>query len=70
MLCMYLLSVLYVCILRGCDGDGNTGVWARGGVVAVDAGCDYIGCIRCSGFVYTTDDVLEMSMGERCRWSV
>ena len=37
-----LLFVLLVCMLRmrGCDGDGNTGVWVRGGVVAVSAGSE------------------------------
>ena len=44
------------------DGDGNAGVGAGGGVVAVSAGCEYIGGTRGSGAVSTADDVLEMSV--------
>ena len=38
-----------------CDGDANAGV------VAVSAGCEYMGGTRGSCFVSTADDVLEMN---------
>ena len=43
-----LLSVLYVWMLKGCDGDGNTGVGAVGGLVA---GCEYMGGTRVVQFL-------------------
>ena len=46
--------------VRGYDGD-NMLVWAGGGVVAVNAGCQYMGGTRGSGVVSSADDVLEMS---------
>ena len=49
-------------MLRGCDDDGNTGVGAVGDVVAVSAGCEYMGDTYGSGFVSTADDALEMSV--------
>ena len=53
---------MYAERVQGCDGDGNAGVVAGGGVVAVSAGCEYIGGARGSGSVSTTVDVLEMSV--------
>ena len=47
---------------RGFDGDGNAGVGAGGGVVAVSRGCEYMGGTHGSGFVFTADDVLEISV--------
>ena len=38
-----LLFVLHVCMPRECEGDGNAGVGAGGGVVAVSAVCEYMG---------------------------
>ena len=49
-------------MLRECDGDGNAGVRAGGGVVMVSRECEYLGGTRGSGFVLTADDVLEMSV--------
>ena len=50
-----LLFLLNVCMLRECDGDGNTGVGAGGDVVAVSAGCEYMGGTRGSGFVSSAE---------------
>ena len=33
---------MYTERVRGCDGDGNAGVGAEGGIVAVSAGCEHI----------------------------
>ena len=38
-----LLFVLHVCMLLGCEGDGNAGVGSGGGVVVVSA---YMGGTR------------------------
>ena len=54
-----LLFLLHVCMLRDCDGDGNTGVGFGGGVVAVSA---YMGGTRGSGVLSCAGDVLEMSV--------
>ena len=54
-----LLFVLLVCLLRGCEGDGNAGVGFGGGVVAVSA---YIGGIRGSGVLASAGDMLEISV--------
>ena len=51
-----LLFVLHVCMLRGCEGDGNAGVVDGGGVVVVSAG--YVGGTRGSYILYRTADVL------------
>ena len=56
---------MYSCVLgevRECI-DGNAGMWAGGGVVAVIAGCEYMGGTRGSCVVPSADDVLEMSVG-------
>ena len=54
--CVYAESV------RGCDGDGNAGVRAGGGVAAVNAWCACMGGTRGSCFVSTSDDVLDMGV--------
>ena len=54
--CVYAESV------RGCDGDGNAGVRAGDGVVAVNAWCECMGRTRGSCFVSTSDDVLDMGV--------
>ena len=48
--------LLYVCILRECDGDDNAGVGA------VSACCEYMGGTRVSRFMSNVDDVQEMSV--------
>ena len=53
--------VLHVCMLRGCEGDGNAGVGDRGGVVVVSAG--HMGGTGGSGIVSSADDVLWMRGG-------
>ena len=53
---------MYAERVGGCDGDGNAGVGAGGGVLAVSTWCECMGGIRGSGFVSTADDVLEMSV--------
>ena len=53
-----LLFVLHVCMLR--EGDGNSDVGDRGGVVVVSAG--HVGGTRGSGLVSSAADVLEMSV--------
>ena len=53
-----LLFVLHVCILRGCQGDGNAGVGDGGSVVVVSAG--NVGGIRGSGIVSSAADLLGM----------
>ena len=62
-----LLFVLHMCMLRECEGDGNAGLGAGGGVVAVSVGCEYMGGTRGSGFVSTAEDVLEMNVVRRVR---
>ena len=52
---------MYIERVRGFNGDGNAGEGTGGGVVALNAGCKYIGGTRGSGFV-STADVLEMSV--------
>ena len=56
-----LLFVLHVCILRYCEGDGNTGVGNGGCLVAVSAGCECMGDTRGSGVVSNAESVLDMS---------
>ena len=41
-----------------CEGDGNVGVWDRGGVVGMSAGHEYVGGKRGSGIVSSAADVL------------
>ena len=70
-----LLFVLHVYaeIVRGCDGNGDSGVGAGEVVVMVSAGCVYPGATRGLGFVSTIDNVLEISVvrgSDRCGWSV
>ena len=64
-----LLFVLHVCMLKGCEGDGNAVVGAEGDVVAVSAGCEYMGGTWGSGFVSTARDECG-ALGERYRCSV
>ena len=54
-----LLFMLHVCMLRGCEGDGNAGVGDGGGEVVVSAG--QVGGTRCSCIVSSVADVLRMS---------
>ena len=49
-------------MLRGREGDGNTGVGDGEGVVAVSAGHEYVGSTRGLGIVSSTADVLWMSV--------
>ena len=49
--------VLYVCMLKECEGDGNAGVRDGGGVVNASAG--HVGG---TGIVPSVYDVLEMSV--------
>ena len=39
---MYCVACVYTERVRGCDGDGNAGVGAEGGMVAVSAGCEHM----------------------------
>ena len=57
---MHVMFVLHVCMLKGCDGDGNAGAGAGRCVVAVSVWCEYIGGTRGSRFMSTANDVLEM----------
>ena len=59
-----LLFVLYVCMLRECEGAMVTKmlVWGPGRWVVVSAEYAYMGGTRGSCFVFTADDVLEMSV--------
>ena len=58
MMCV-LLCMLYVCMLRECEGDGNAGM-ADGGVVVVITG--HVGGTRGSGSVSSATDVLVMGV--------
>ena len=53
-----LLFVLHVCMVWGCEGDGNAGVGSGGSLVVVSA-C--MSGTRGSGVLSSTGDVLEMS---------
>ena len=55
-----LLFVLHVCMLRECEGDGNTGVEDGGCVVVL--GTVPVDITRGSGIVSSTADVLGMSV--------
>ena len=57
-----LLFVLHVCMLRGCEGDGNAGVGDGGCVVVVSAGHEWVGGTRSSCIVSSAADVLWMSV--------
>ena len=46
-------------MLRECEGDGNAVVVIGGGVVAVNAGCEYMGG---PGVVSSANNVLDMSV--------
>ena len=54
-----LLLVLHVCMLRECEGDGNTGVESGRGVGVVSA---HMGGTRGSGVVHSACDMLEISV--------
>ena len=45
-----------------CKIDGNAGVWDRGNVIAVSAGCECMGDTCGSGVVSSAYDELDMSM--------
>ena len=49
-------------MLRECKGDGNAGVGAEKGVVAVIAEGECMGGTRGSGVVSSAEDVLEVSV--------
>ena len=51
-------------MIKECDDD-NAGVGDEGCVVAVSAGCEYMGCTRGSGVVSISGNVLEISV---VRW--
>ena len=57
-----LLFVVHVSMVRECEGDGNAGVWDKGGVVVVSVGHAYMGRTRGSGIVFRADNVLGMSV--------
>ena len=60
MYCFFVFfNVLHVCMLCGCEGDGNAGVGSGGGVFAVSA-C--MSNTRGSGVLSSIGDVLEMSV--------
>ena len=50
-------------MLCECEGHGNASMGDGRSVIAVSAGCQYMGDTRGSGFVSSADDVLEMSVG-------
>ena len=58
---------MFAARLLGCEGDGNAGVGSGGGVVSVSV---YMGGTCGSDVLASACDVLEMSCGDRCRWSV
>ena len=53
---------MYTERVRGSDGDGNDVVRAEGNVIAVSVGCEYMDGSHGPGFVFTADDVLEISV--------
>ena len=53
------VACVFAARLLGCEGDGNSGVGSRGGVVAVSV---YMGGTRGSGIFSSAGDVLEMSV--------
>ena len=65
-----LLSVLHVCMLSECEGDGNADVRDGGSICVVSAGHQCMGGARGSGTVSSAADVLWMSVvrGMRASW--
>ena len=57
-------------MITECEGDGDAGLGAGGGVVAVSAGCEYMGGTRGSGVVSSTNDVPELSVVRGARGGV